>query len=212
MAYGVVVPSRLDSNLASCLAAMRASGETATVRVVDDGLSGVYENVKMLPGVKPFIFSRNVNIGIRDCWAAGCDGVVVCNDDAELQTPGGFAPLAVKRDGVTSAAVTAVVGNPRQKPQGKGIRSEAVTLAFVCVHIPREVWDKVGEFDERFTAYGGEDRDYCVRTKLAGLKMWISDDCVVRHGTLPSTFRGFGSRDITETNRIFAQKWAGRRC
>jgi hypothetical protein len=211
MVYGVVVPSRLDSNLAACLAAMRASGETATVRVVDDGLSGEYENVKMLPGVKPFVFSRNVNIGIRDCWDAGFDGVVVCNDDAELQTTGGFAPLAEKRDGVVSAAVTAVVGNVRQKPMGKGLRAEAVTLAFVCVYIPREVWDVVGEFDERFVDYGGEDRDYCKRTLLAGMKLYIQDRCVVRHGTLPSTFRGFGPRDIQKTNQIFNAKWGGRR-
>lgn len=210
MTYGVVIPSRLDSNLSACVAAIRAAGERATIWVVDDGLAEPPGDVQLLRGVNPFIFSRNVNIGIRAAWEAGLEGVVVCNDDAELLTPGGFAPLTEMRNGVTSAAVTAMVGNPRQKPVGKGVRPEAVTLAFVCVHIPREVWDVVGEFDERFVDYGGEDRDYCLRVKLAKLKLYIHDDCVVRHGRLPSTFRGFGSRGIQRTNEIFTEKW-GRR-
>ena len=74
--------------------------------VVDDGLDwrgpGVLRGaseleafctgprVSIIPGISPFVFSRNVNLGIK---AAGDDDVIVLGDDGLLETPGGFTAL-----------------------------------------------------------------------------------------------------------------------
>ena len=74
-------------------------GETARVIVVWDGdipldldeprMQG-FGNTWRIDGSRPFMFARNINIGIR---AAGEDDVVLANDDALLKTPIGFSLL-----------------------------------------------------------------------------------------------------------------------
>lgn len=44
----------------------------------------------------------------------------------------------------------------------------------------RETYDRIGGFDERFFMYG-EDFDICARTQLAGWKLQVLEDLLVRH-------------------------------
>jgi glycosyltransferase involved in cell wall biosynthesis len=46
--------------------------------------------------------------------------------------------------------------------------------------IAREVFDSIGGFDASML-YGGEDSDFVVRVKAAGLDFWIAPDAVVHH-------------------------------
>ena len=64
--------------------------------------------------------------------------------------------------------------------------------------------------DERFSGYGFEDNDYCVRVRDAGMQLGIWDGCIVDHsGKLPSTFRT--RSDIqslyVKSRALFRQKW-----
>ena len=93
MGCSVIIPSRNETNLRACVSAIRAAGETCRIIVVWDGemplwqaFAGVLDtswggNAFCQPGVKPFIFSRNVNIGIR---AAGNDDVLVASPSTAL--------------------------------------------------------------------------------------------------------------------------------
>jgi GT2 family glycosyltransferase len=201
-----VVPSRVVSNLRACLDAL---GDRP-VCAVDDGLDERPEGPTYVSGMKPFVFARNANIGLRRAFEAA-DAAMLVNDDARLLTPGGIEALDAeargKGYGVVSAAITGAVGNRRQRPSGVGLREEKGTLAFVAVWLPRSTWEAVGELDERFVDYGGEDNDYCHRVKLAGLKLGIFDGCVFEHGVLASTFRGHGSRDVSVAYRLLDGKW-----
>jgi len=181
--------------------------------VVDDGMETDWldrDPVMIIPGVKPFIFARNVNIGIR---AAAQDDVILLNDDALLQTPGGFTAMAaVARDhpeyGLI-AATTNVTGNLNQLPKGIGLREDPRQVCFICVYIPRTTIEKVGLLDERFVDYGCEDDDHCLRVRKAGLKLGIFDGCFVDHGSLRSSFRG-GPRaggDFHPNLKRFIAKW-----
>lgn len=194
----VVVLSARAENLFPCVKSIldnEPSVEPGDIIVVDDGARATAEphlpGIRWVQGVKPFVYARNANLGIR----AAAGDVVLMNDDARLITPGGFAALAeVARQtpgiGLLSAAVKGAVGNPNQMVVGGPLRFEPRVLAFVCVLVPRTTFHRLGPLDERFVGYGYEDNDYCLAAIRAGLRLAITEECVVDHaGELPSTFR-----------------------
>lgn len=222
--FSVIIPSKNIDNLAACLQAVRScEDDNPRIIVIDDGLEiggasvGLVGN-ETIPGVKPFSFPRNVNLGVK---AAGRDDVWILNDDALLRTPNGFseiAQLAEQRPdfGIISAT-TNVAGNRSQFPMGIGLREEPRTVAFVCVFIPRRTFDLIGLMDERFGGltedgrriYGFCDNDMCRRIREAGLKIGIHDGVFVDHGSLTSEFRGDpnAAGDISAAGEIYAAKW-----
>ena len=223
MSFSIIIPSKSASNLVPCIRAIREAGETARIIVVDDGVdrsrhewlkpdkpSISSEGAYFEPGVKPFVFARNINIGIR---AAGDDDVILLNDDALLKTRHGFSSLvahAHNGEGMVAAACD-TVGNPNQFNHGLigTIRPAPRMVCFVCVYIPRSTINSVGLLDERFIGYGLDDDDYCLRVRRAGLKIGIFDGCYVDHGSLESSFRGGAQAggDFTGNMRLFIQKW-----
>jgi O-antigen biosynthesis protein len=216
MSFSIVIPSKSAANLVPCIRAIREAGETARIIVVDDGLdhSELHWGTGRLdpyciPGVKPFVFARNVNIGIR---AAGDDDVILLNDDALLKTPRGFEALASRAQepyGIVAAACD-TVGNPNQfRSWQPNVRNEPRMVCFVCVYIPRSTINAIGLLDERFVGYGLDDDDYCLRVRNAGLKIGIFDGCYVDHSSLKSSFRGESGAggDFKPNLRRFIEKW-----
>jgi GT2 family glycosyltransferase len=214
--FSVIIPSKTDRNLSACVAAVRAAGETCRIIVVDDFdgparfLPSEHEPVDWQKGVKPFVFSRNVNIGIQ---AANGDDVILLNDDALLKTPHGFTAMQrIVQDHPEYGVIAATcnnVGNRRQWPQKSGLREEPRMVCFVCVYIPRRTIERVGLLDERFVGYGCDDDDYCLRVRRAGLKIGIFDGCYVDHASLSSSFRGraLSAGNYRVNQKIFADKW-----
>jgi len=222
MSFSVVVLSKTAANFVACAEAIRKAGETCRICVIDDGLDldqitatgsctfCELDPIKTVPGEKPFVFSRNANVGIR---AAGEDDVILLNDDALLKTPAGFSQLSSVAQshpeyGVI-AAVTNSTGNQAQLPQNRGLREEPRMVCFICVYIPRKTIERVGLLDERFIHYGMDDDDYCLRVRQAGLKIGIFDGCFVDHATLKSSFRGMPGTggDYLPNLAIFKEKW-----
>jgi hypothetical protein len=218
MSVAVVIPSKTIGNLARCIGAVQACNPSCRIVVVDDGLEVSPQSdvsVVVLAGVKPFIYARNCNLGITLALEdSKCEGVVLLNDDALLMTPGGFSRMAAlsaehPEVGVMSATCNRI-GNPNQKPGNTPrFRYDPRVLAFVCVYIPRWVIEKLGLLDERYTAYGCEDCDYCKRVLDAGLKLAITEDCFVDHASLQASFRYMPRHQeaMMEGRRIYAEKW-----
>ena len=217
MSFSVIVPSRSASNLVPCIRAIREAEETARIIVVDDGVDWPSDEplsewgaLEAFMGESPFIFARNMNIGIGE---AGDDDVVLLNDDALLKDRIGFSKLALahmENPGYGCiGAVTNLTGQPLQQPQGKGLR-EVPHIAFVCVFIPRTTINQIGLLDERYCLdYGVEDRDYCEAITRAGLKVGVLDTCFVDHASLTSSYRGdpHAGRSFQQNYRLFKQKW-----
>jgi GT2 family glycosyltransferase len=220
MSFSVVIPSRNAANLTACVRAIREADETCRIIVVDDGVDwptdeppAAWGNFEAIMGNRPFIFSRNVNIGIQ--WA-DTDDVLLLNDDAVLVTPHGFTRLAEEcaRGGWGLVASTCNnVGNEnqfrRRIPDQMHARPEPRMVCFAAVYIPRATIEAVGLLDERFVDYGCEDDDYCLRVRSAGLKIGIFDGCFVDHGSLTSSFRsaaGAGGNFKPNLAR-FIEKW-----
>ena len=216
------MPIKNATNLVACVRAIRESGESCDIVVVDDGVadwSGIAQwtkcgerpSLRVIQGVKPFVFARNINKGIR---AAGTDDVIVLNDDALLNTPAGFTHMArqstIFSDYGMLAASCDNVGNPNQFRRAvDGVRPEPRMVCFVCVYIPRSTIDLVGLLDERFVGYGLDDDDYSMRVRNAGLKLGVYDGCYVDHGSLTSSYRGGAKNggDFRPNLRLFIEKW-----
>lgn len=99
-------------------------------------------------------------------------------------------------------------GNARNKNQVLNFPR----LAFLCTLIKREVINKIGGLDERFSPGNYEDDDFCLRAQLAGFKAVIAKDVFIHHFGSKS-FKADGNeayRKRLETNReIFSNKWGG---
>lgn len=211
----VIIPSRTLSNLALCAEAiMRHEASIDTIVVWDRSKGNEWLPPNYSYRVRevevPFVYARNCNIGIR---SAGDNDVILLNDDALLQTPGGFTAMQRAAEehpeyGVIGA-VTNVVGNKNQLPQGVGLREDPRMVCFVCVFIPRTTIERVGLLDEEFIGYGFDDDSYCLRVRRAGLKIGIFDGCFVDHGSLRSTFRGDPHQpaDLRQNSAIFKKKY-----
>jgi len=217
--YKIIILSARAPNLVPCVQSIlkhEPALPAEHIIVVDDGARREAEAklppLHWVPGVKPFIYARNANLGIR---AAGTD-VILLNDDARLLTPGGFTKLAQfvreqSRLGVCSAGIRGVAGNPQQISSRQGrFRLESKTLAFICVYIPQVVYERVGWLDEQFNGYGFEDNDYCARLLAADWQLGIWESCEVDHaGELPSTFRTRSDiyTLLQHNRRLFRAKW-----
>lgn len=208
--YSIVIPSANPENLMKCVKGILTCERgilPSKIIVVDDGArnwseGSLPQGIKWVEGKKPFCFARNINAGIKK--AGFNDSLILLNDDAVLRNLGGFTALAKAAEdyGVVSAA-TNLVGNPNQIYRGVvGVRPEGRTLAFVCVCIPKKVLETVGYLDERFTEYGFDDDDYCLRSRIAGIKLGIFDGCFVDH-IGKNTF----DRDCSKGKKIFDNKW-----
>jgi GT2 family glycosyltransferase len=217
MGLSVIIPSKRIKNLIPCVQAVRQHEPEARIVVMDDGIewhqhANAFEERPfdiLVRCHKPFNYSRNCNAGMR---LTDDDDVVLLNDDALLQTPGGFSHLQqvsrVRPQFGVISAVMQTVGNTNQYPHQLGFREEKLRLCFVCVFIPRTTIRIVGELDERFDCYSHQDDDYSWRVLRAGLRLGIDDNCRVDHESLVSTFRGPGGNCDERPGRdIFKQKW-----
>lgn len=96
----------------------------------------------------------------------------------------------------------------REKNKNKVIHFPRV--AFLCTLIKRELLEKIGGLDERFSPGNFEDDDFCLRAQLAGYKTVIAQDVFIHHYGSKS-FKADGEKkyiDRLKTNReIFVIKW-----
>ncbi len=150
-------------------------------------------------------YTKTINIGVR---AAGDDDVVLLNSDT-LVTPGWLDGLMeAARRGDTVGTATAMGDNagafsfpekdrPNPKPEGVShadhvdrILRRTAALAPVdvptgsgfCLYIRRDVFDRIGLFDEEAFPRGyGEENDFCMRALKAGFRHVISPYAYVFH-------------------------------
>ncbi|HHV53908.1 MAG TPA: glycosyltransferase [Firmicutes bacterium] len=79
-----------------------------------------------------------------------------------------------------------------------------------CMLAKREVIERIGGFDVTFGIGNFEDDDFCIRTRLAGFKIWIADDAFVHHlGSRTFIGQKLDFARIMRSNfDVFRAKWS----
>lgn len=84
------------------------------------------------------------------------------------------------------------------------------TLAFFCVMITREAYQKIGGLDEAFGLGFFEDDDYCRRIEQAGYRLVCAEDVFIHHN-LSASFNKLGHERKQElflrNKAIYEAKW-----
>jgi GT2 family glycosyltransferase/SAM-dependent methyltransferase/glycosyltransferase involved in cell wall biosynthesis len=95
-----------------------------------------------------------------------------------------------------------------RRHDGQTVPSEM--LGFFCVIMSREVYQRVGELDERFGLGCFEDDDYCRRVRAAGYELRFARDAFVHHWQ-EASFRLLGLdaylRQYHKNQRKYEEKW-----
>lgn len=111
--------------------------------------------------------SASWNFGLNYLFnTAGCEHVLVINNDVVLRDDTYRELLADCGLFVTAVSVDKIAGI-----QTEFVKSVRPHPDFSCFLIRREVWDKVGPFDESMVLYAS-DADYHLRMRQAGIEAY----------------------------------------
>ncbi|MDE2606454.1 MAG: glycosyltransferase [Burkholderiales bacterium] len=208
------------------------------VIVVDNGSNdGTPEFVHSVPGVKLIENGKNlgyakaVNIGIRAADPQA--DIILLNNDVELIEPDWLERLAGAAHadpelGITGVKIVRDDGTlqhcgaylPLDTMWGQQVAGGEVdigqyagmqyceSVVFACAYIKRTTIERIGLLSEDFFAYF-EDTDYCLRAKLAGLKVGMYGDVRVHHSENSSTkINKVSHSDIfLASQQTFKRKW-----
>lgn len=172
------------------------------------------------------------NLGIKEALKRGADGVFILNPDTEIsptciqscikvvetEAAGIIGPKILFPDrqkiwyagGIFDSAN--VLGTHRgvdEPDHGQYDQIEETDyVSGAAMFIKKEVFEKVGYFDERYFLYY-EDSDYCLRAKSAGYQMIYNPQAVVYHHNARSTGLGSTVQDyfITRNRMLLAAKF-----
>lgn len=76
--------------------------------------------------------------------------------------------------------------------------------------VRRDIFDRLGGFDERFELETYEDDDLCLRALRRGYRLYVAEDCFVRYETPPALFPedpDWYSRQMLKNKAAAAEKW-----
>lgn len=213
----VIVPVHDNPGWARlCFDALRAFTKNAYHLVIVDNASELAETKTLLADERKRgatvvsgdnkCFSRAVNLGLA---IGDATFVAILNDDVVV-TPGWDATMIAEagEPGVGLVGAQSNKGGILQQDPVGAACLEARLLAFFCVVGRREVFKRVGPLDEEtfFDWGGGEDVDYCLRTRQAGFKIVVSRAWVYHGGS--QTYR---SREIPEDKQAQGHALANMR-
>lgn len=190
-----------------------------------------YKNkaIKVITNSKNFGFPKAINQGILE---SDSDYILITNNDIII--PEGAVERMVEvlnsdpRIGIVGPVSNSVSGvqldqnanyktieemhkyaeKVRSEYSGKIVEFPGV--AFLCTLIKKEVFEKIGGLDERFTPGNYEDDDFCLRAQMAGFKTVIARDVFIHHFGSKS-FKANGEEKYAERLKIneakFVNKW-----
>ncbi len=217
-----------------CLRSLKQS----TIIVVDnastDGsvetIKNKFPQVKLIRNQNNLGFAGGNNVGIKYALKKGFDHIMILNPDTRAEKNflkpliqlmrsdekiGIVAPLlkGKEKDKIIyalGAKLNPILGRTKhlhliRRPK-KALEQELVSAC--CMLVKREVFEKIGLFDERFFLYF-EDSDFCLRTKKAGYQIYVEPKSVVFH-QISKSLGGLSPKKIKYlmiSNFLFILKW-----
>ncbi|MBT2710425.1 glycosyltransferase family 2 protein [Bacillus sp. ISL-47] len=94
----------------------------------------------------------------------------------------------------------------------KGHKNQGFSVDYLsgfCMAFRKELIQHIGGLDERFNPGYFEDTDFCLRTSIAGKKLWVANDVYIHHYGSSSfkTNRKVHGTAIAESQKKFFNKW-----
>lgn len=179
----VLVPSRTPALLEKLLNSMEKSEEHSSAYVIvgDNGLGDGFREQWRMPRytsitAKPFVYAAAIN---QCAGAAGRnDDFLILGDDTEILTLSwrSCCEMLLEHWPEDYGLI-----NLSEIARDAGVYPSETSFAFVGTLIPRSIWETLGPMDERFTGYGHDDTDYCLRALHAGYRLGITDTARIRH-------------------------------
>lgn len=186
------------------------AGSSSAVIVGDNGLAPKFRDkwprVTFVTVETPFVYGAAIN----QCAATVPDSdLLIIGDDAEIMTPDWLTKCEQLSAGWPSEYGLLNLSEPSTSElygaSGAPFESESL-VAFVATLIPRGAWNEIGAMDLRYTGYGYDDFDYCVRLLHAGYRLGITDAATIKH--VGSATYGSDIRELTTRNmELFSRKW-----
>lgn len=159
--------------------------------------------LKVINTGKNLGFAKGVNVGIQHALKNGAEYVLLLNNDTSVSQPvlrkleesliqiksaGIAAPVLQFRKGEKvmydmGGEVTMLSGRTSHTEVEKIISTKISKPSYVsgcCMLIKKEVFEKVGLFDEQFFLYY-EDVDFCLRSRNAGFVCVVNPAVVIEH-------------------------------
>lgn len=192
---------------------------------------GTSKDIIVIHNKKNLGFSGGVNVGIKYALKQNADAILLLNNDTTIKKPllavltkdlqenpkvGVISPLLEFRKNKQTlydygGYINMLTGKTHHKNEEKLHSYNMQFPHYVsgcCVLIRKEVFEKVGSFDERFFLYY-EDVDYCLRVKKKGFLIALDPRVVLFHGLSKSA--GKTSRFIfyhqTKSALLFGGKY-----
>lgn len=190
---GGIIPtiqSVLDQTLESNLA--------CSVYVVDDGSQdGSADYIASTFGDKINVVTLKQNLGRSGARNSGADAgrgvyILFLDSDCVLKDNNCIAAHVANLKGGKDVSFGIVRGRGdsfwqtfQERINGhrliKAMAGDFMAMTSQNLAVRREVFEKIGEFDQRYTKYGFEDRDWIARLIKAKAKMCLTCDAVVWH-------------------------------
>lgn len=170
-------------------------------------------------------FAAAVNIGIKQALKKGAKAILLLNPDVEISQAQIKALVAAPGDIVSpvlnfsrhgqkildyGGKVNFLIGRTTHWENAQGPMDY---VSGACMLIKREVFEKIGYFDERFFLYF-EDADFCLRAKAAGFKAIVVKNVVVKHQIKEQRYTRdkFKIEENLNSNWQFILKWVPGYC
>ncbi|MGC5172282.1 glycosyltransferase [Micromonospora sp. DT81.3] len=117
-----------------------------------------------------------------DAYVVG-DGVATLADRVAADPSAVISPLVVRPDGTHFASAMELdldTGAVRRVRKGRRFDRSALWLSGACLAVSREMWERIGGFDEDYFLYW-EDIDLSVRAVAAGARLEVATDVKAVH-------------------------------
>lgn len=171
-------------------------------------------------------FAAGVNVGIKLALKNGAERILLVNPDVKI-SPSQLKTLAEYPADIVSPVLKFKrngrwvydFGGKVNWTLGRTYHIESASpktfsnsqieyVSGACMLIKKEVFKKIGYFDERFFMYF-EDADFCLRSKRAGLDVAVDPDVVVEHQIQEHRRTGDSQKMafLLTSNFKFIQKW-----
>lgn len=194
-------------------------------------VSGWKVNFKIINNNKKNLgFAKSANIGIRYALEKGADRVLLLNPDTIIER-GFLEELLDNQNDIVAPVIKFKRNNKwvydfggkvnwwigrtwhKELEETRSLAAFGMTnvdyLSGCCMLVKRQVFEKIGLFDERFFLYF-EDADFCIRAKRAGFQIAAEPKSEIVHQLIEGKKRSFSKKyHLWRSNFIFINKYLG---